>query len=434
KSIPVGQNEFILLKRQADGKYAVEKYNADLKKLWAAEVPVAAGEEVDKFTANPEAALVVTHRKEAQNQLLYGHRINLKNGQLEKPVQLLEAPAKGRRAGVAVSADGSQVLAYRFHTDNSFNILQISGSLYNGSLQKQQDVTYDLSDLTGILTADLQLGNGGQQYISLISDQMNRLSVRQYEPGSKEAKVLSVLVGGVFDGQKVYIRDTRFKLMPNGLLYGAVLTADEKSGGYYSLKAVKYDFENEDMVFAEEFKFTPAYLQKVNSGDKSKKSNTLQDIYLTDLLLTQEQGLILIAEKKYTEGGEDAPYFAKDLHLFAYDEYMDYAWNAVLRKEQQAPATEGFTGISYSANLHGTTLDLLTLENLGGKPDLYLRQIDTRNGNASVPQALNLNIVASPKPTYVKDYTTWLGDKEIITVVRAGKKTDKLQLSHLLIK
>lgn len=432
KSIPVGQNEFILLNRQGDGKYVVEKYNADLQKQWSAEIPMAAGEEVEQFTASQEAALVVTHQKQSQNQLLHAHRINLKNGQTDKPVQLLEAPAKGRRAGVAVSADGSQVLAYRFHTDNSFQIQHISGTLYNGNLQKQQDVKYDLSDLRGILTADIKLGNGGEQYVNLISDQMNRLSVRQFKPASQEAQVMSVLVGGVFGGKKVYIRDTRFELMPDGQMYGAVLTADEKTGSYYSLKAVKYDFEKEDMRFAEEFRFTPEYVQKVNALDKANTNNKLQDIYLTDLVLTPEKQLLILAEKKYTEGGEDAPYFAKEMHLFAYDEYMTFDWNSVLTKQQQAPASEGFSGISYSSFLDGNTLNLLTLENLNGRHDLYLRQINTGNGSASAPQNLRLNIPNDSKAAYIKNYTTWLGQNDLVTVLRSGKQ--ELQLVRIEIK
>ncbi len=434
KSIPVGADEFVLLNRSSAGKYTLEKYTADLKKQWTAEIPLAEGETIDAFTASQEAALVVTHRKDGQNQLLQGHRINLKSGKKEQPVALLQAPGKGRRAGVSVSADGSRVLAYRFHTDNSFQIHDISGTLYDGSLQQLQEVHYNLNDLAGILTADIQLGNDGTQYISLISDQMNRLSVRQYKPGTREAKVMSVLVGGVFDGQKVYIRDTRFKLMPNGLLYGAVLTAEENGNGYHSLKAVKYDFENEDMVFAEEFKFTPAYVRQVNELDKSSNSSKLQDIYLTDLLLTPEQQLVLIAEKKYTEGGENAPYFAKELHLFAYDQFMNNDWNSVLMKQQQAPASEGFSSISYSSYLSGNTLNLLTLEELNGKYDLYLRQINTSNGNATAPKALGLNIAKDKRPAYVKDFTAWLADKDIVAVLRTGKKADQLQLSHIQVK
>ncbi len=434
KAIPVGQDAFVLLNSDGARKYTVEKYNADLKRQWAAEIPLAEGETIESFTATQEAALVVTHRKNGQNQQLLGHYINLQNGQQEQPSLLLEAPAKGRRAGVAVSEDGSRVLAFRYHTDNSFQIQTISGTLYNGRLQKQQDVTYNLNDLRGIMTADIQLGNNGEQYLNLISDQMNRLSVRQYSPDSKEAKVMSVLVGGAFDGKKVYIRDTKFELMPNGKMYGAVLTADEASNGYYSLKAVKYDFENEDMVFAEEFQFTPDYVQKVNALDKSSDNTKLQDIYLTDLLLTPEKKLVVVAEKKYTAGGDNAPFFAKELHLFAYDEFMDSSWNSVLMKQQEAPAAEGFAGISYASYLSGNTLNLLTLEDLNGKYDLYLRQINTSNGSASAPKTVGLKVAKDSKPAYLRAYTAWLADKNIVTVVRSGKKDKGLQLKHVQVK
>src|SRR5690606_1540884 len=141
-------------------------------------------------------------------------------------------------------------------------------------------------------------------------------------------------------------------------------TADEKTGNYYSLKAVKFDFENEDMVFAEEFKFTPDYLASVNKLDKSgsAKVSRLEDIYLTDLILTPEEKLLVLAEKKYLEGGENSPFYAKALHMFAYDQYLGTAWSSVLMKNQKAPADEAFAGISYRYHLAGSTLHLLTLE------------------------------------------------------------------------
>ncbi|WP_147383257.1 hypothetical protein [Pontibacter oryzae] len=433
KSIAVGPDAFVTLNHSTGGKYTLTKYTTELKQLWSAGIPLAPEETVEAFAANLTDALVVTRQLQGQNQVLQGYRINLKTGQHEQPVQLLQAPAKGRRAGVAISSDGSKVLAFRYLTDNSFRIQQISGTLYTGSLQAEQDVMYNLRDVAGILTADIQLANTGEQYLSLISDEMNRLTVRKYSPGSKQAKVMSVLVGGVFDGQKVYIRDTRFKLMDNGLLYGAVLTAEEKGGAYHSLKAVKYDFENEDMVFAEEFRFSPDYVRQVNALDKS--SNTkLHDIYLTDLFLTPEQRLVLVAEQKYTEGGDNAPYVAKELHLFAYDRYMNHDWSSVLMKQQQAPASEGFSGISYSPNLQGNTLSLLTLETLSGKYDLYFRQIDTATGKATAPQSLNLGIPAGKNLAYLKAYTTWLTEKDIIAVIRSGKKDTGLQLSRIQIK
>jgi hypothetical protein len=414
----------------------VEKYTTELKKQWATEIKLAGTETVDAFVANQQAATVVTHRSDngQGSQQLYGHRIDLSSGKKQAAALLLEAPSKSRRAGIAASADGSKLLAYRFHTDNRQRIQDISGTLYDAGLQKLQDTGYNLKDVPAILSVDVQLSNSGEQYINLISDNMNRLTSRRYSPGSKEAKVMSVLVGGVFDGRKVYILDTKFELMPNGTLYGAVFTADEASGQYYSLKAVKFDFEAEDMVFAEEFRFTDEYVSKVNTLDKSSgsKPSRLEDIYLTDLLLTPEQKLVVIAEKKYTEGGENTPYFAKELHLFTYDEYMGNAWNSVLMKHQQAPADEAFSGISYSSFLSGKTLSLLTLEELNGKNDLYLRRINTSTGEASAPKAIGLKVADDREMAYVKDFTAWFGD--IVTVVRPSRKAHGLRLSIVQLR
>ncbi|MFD3002161.1 hypothetical protein ACFS7Z_17455 [Pontibacter toksunensis] len=438
KTIPVGNDEFIILSRSAADAYTVEKYNAKLKKQWTAEVKLSGTETLQAFSASPEAATVVTHRADNGQgvQQLYGHRIDLGTGKKQESALLLEAPAKGRRASIATSADGTKLLAYRYHTNSSQQIQDISGTLYDVKLQKIEDTKYNLHDIFNILSADVQVSNSGEQYISLISDNMKRLTSRQYSPGSDEVRVMSVLVGGVFDGTTVYILDSKFKLMPNGTLYGAVISAEEPAGKYHSLKAVKFDFEAEDMVFAEEFKFTPEYLSQVNSLDKSSgsKPTRLEDIYLSDLFLTPEQKLIVLAEKKYTEGGKDAPYLAKELHLFTYDEFMNRAWNSVLMKNQQAPADEAFSSISYSAYLNGSTLNLLTLEELKGKHDLYLRQVDANTGKVSAPKAVGLNIANDKDLAYVKDFTAWLGDKNVVAVARPSRRADELKLSRIQLK
>lgn len=434
KTIPLSQNEFVILSRQATDGYMVERYNASLKKVWQTPVPLAATETAEAFFTSPEAAYVITRRLTGDTQRLYGHRIHLQTGQKQDEVILLEAPAKGRRAGVAYAADGTYLLAYRYHTDNSQQIKDISSSLFDGKLNNVKDTKYNLSDVAGILTADIKVSNTGEQYVGLISDNMNRLTVRQYPLGSPKAKVMSVLVGGVYSGKKVYIIDSKFELMPNNILYGAVLTAEESTGMYYSLKAVKFDFAAEDMIFAEEFRFTPAYIEQASALGKNAGTTRLEDIYLSDLLLTPEQEFVVIAEKKYTEGGENAPYFAKELHLFAYDEYMSKDWNSVLMKHQQAPADEAFTGISYKPNVTGNTLNLLTLEELQGKYDVYLRQINTKTGEASAPKATRLNVASNKSIAYVKDFTAWLSDRNIIMVVRPNKKSSELQLSHIQLK
>lgn len=436
KTIPLNKDEFILLKKRSADAYAVEKYNTNLKKIWETSIALAKTETIESFTATKDAAIIVVHSPRAQDkQQLYGYRITLNDGNKQEKVLLLEAPAKSRRIGVTASADGSKLLAYRYHTDTNLQLQEISGVLYDDALDLVKKVNYNLTDLPAILTADIQISNSGEQYISLISDNMNRLTVRQYNLLDKEAKVMSVLVGGVFGGQRVYIQDSRFTLMPNSKLYGAVFTADESSGQYYSLKAVKFDFEAEDMVFADEFKFTPAYLTQINAAGKSEgsKLTRLEDVYLSDLFLTPEQRLVVLAEKKYTEGGENSPYYAKELHLFAYDEYMNATWNSILLKNQIAPAGEAFNAISYNAFLYGNTLNLLTMEELEGKKDLYLRRINTTNGIATAPQSLGINL-AKDNVAYVKEFTAWLTDANIVTVVRPAQKVDGLRLSLIQIK
>ncbi len=437
KAIPTGDNEFIILSRTSESKYAVEKYNSDLKKIWSAAIPVISTETVDAFFINKDAAIVVTHRNNGQgSQRLYGYSINLSTGAQQKPSLLLEAPASARKASITASADGSKIMAYRYYTDGNHQIRSIGGTLYDGNLTNIRNTNYNLTDLPGVFSADVKLSNSGDQYISLISDNMRRLTVRQYPMEGTDVNIMSVLVGGVFEGSKVYVMDSRFTLMPNGQLYGAVLTADENSGQYYSLKTVKFSFEAKDMVFAEEFKFTPAYLASINQLDKSTaaKPARLEDIYLSDLILTPEQKLVVMAEKKYVGGGENSPYFAREVHLFAYDEFMNKAWNSVLMKYQKAPAYEAFTGISYKAQLFGNNLHLLTLEELNGKYDLYLRSISTSTGTVQAPKAVGLNVANDKSIAYVKDFTAWLNERNIITVVRPTKKAKGLQLSRILLK
>ncbi len=437
KALTLNQKDLILLNKKSASAYAVERYNTDLKKVWSASVPLAGEETIETFFTTPEAVIVITRRTDGQGtQQLHGHQINLTSGALNKSTKLLEAPAAGRRAGVAVSADGSKMLVYRYHTDSGMQIKSISGTLFDSHFSNLKDVNYYLGDMRNILSADIQVSNSGEQYVSLISDQMQRLTVRQYPVKNTDAKVMSVLVGGRFNGKLTYILDSKYKLMPSGQLFGTVLTADEATGMYQSLKVIKFDFDANDMIFAKKFKFTPDYLQKINAAykDGANKASRLEDIYFSDLILTPDNKLIIIAEKKFTAGGEDAPFFARELHLFAYDEYMTPAWNSVLVKQQEAPAAQGYSGISYRYSLHDNTLSLVTLEELNGKYDLYLRRINTATGQMEAPVALGLNIAKSGEVPYVKSYTAWFTDKDMVAVTRPAKKPGTLQLNRILIK
>ncbi|MEJ8758551.1 hypothetical protein WG947_16170 [Pontibacter sp. H259] len=436
KTIPTGPDQFVILSRKADGSYAVEKYQSGVKKQWSATIPLTKDQTVYAFYTSKDAVIVVTQQQNGYNQQLYGYRINLANGNLKDKQLLLESPVTNREPGVAYSENGSKLLVYHYQADANYKIRSITGALYDENMAKVKDTNYNLNDVRDILSADVQVSNTGEQYISLISDNMNRLTVRQYNLKDPKAKVMSVLVGGVFSGKKVYIMDSRFKLMADNQLYGAVITAEEASGLYHSLKAVRFDFENEDMVFAEEFKFTADYLAKINGINKTDqtKPKRFEDLYISDLFKTADNKLIVLAEKKYTTGGKNAPYFAKEMLLFAYDEYMNSAWNAVLMKYQQAPAEDVFSGISYSAYLSGNTLSLLTLEELNGKYDLYLRQIDTKTGQTTEPKGVRLNVANDKELAYVKDFTAWFSDKDVSVVVRPKKREAGLKLYHIQLK
>lgn len=436
KTIPTGPDQFVILSRKANGNYAVEKYHAGLKKQWTATIPLTPEHTVYGFYTSKNAAIVIAHHKSGYNQQLYGYYIDMTSGKLKDKQLLLESPVSNREPGVAFSQDGTKLLLFHYLADSNFRIRSINGSLYDEKLAKVKDTNYNLNDVRDILSVDVQVSNTGEQYLSLISDNMNRLTVRQYNLKDPKAKVMSVLVGGVFGGKKVYIMDSRFKLMEDNQLYGAVITAEEATGLYYSLKAVKFDFEAEDMRFAEEFRFTEAYLAKVNELNKTDKAKPkrFEDIYLTDLLKTDDNKLIVLAEKKYTTGGKNAPYFAKEMLLYAYDEYMNSAWTSVLMKHQQAPAEDAFSGISYSAYLKDNTLNLLTLEELNDKYDLYLRQIDTKTGVASPAKGIRLNVANDKELAYVKDFTSWFSDKDVSVVVRPRKREAGLKLYHIQLR
>ncbi|MBR0572292.1 hypothetical protein KB205_16780 [Microvirga sp. STS03] len=436
KTIATGPEQFVILSRKANGNYGVQKYEAGLAKRWDATIPLTIEQTVYGFYTTKDAAIVVAYSKTGATQQLHGYYIDLVSGALKDKQLLQESPVSNREPGIAFSQDGSKLLVFHYQADSNYKIRSMSGSLFDEKLAKLKDVTYNLNDVRDVLSVDVQVSNKGDQYLSLISDNMNRLTVRRYSLKDPKAKVMSVLVGGVFGGKKVYIMDSRFKLMPDDQLYGAVITAEEASGLYYSLKAVRFDFEAEDMVFAEEFKFSPIYLAKINSLNKADttKPKRFEDIYITDLLQTADNKLVVLAEKKYTMGGKSSPYFAKEMLLFAYDEYMNSAWNSVLMKHQQSPAEDAFSGISYTAYMSGNTLNLLTLEELDGKNDLYLRQINTKTGEISEAKGVRLNVANDKELAYVKDFTAWFSDKDVAVVVRPKKREAGLKLYHIQLK
>ncbi|MCA8832159.1 hypothetical protein [Hymenobacter pini] len=432
KTLPLTAGSFIILAHKAGTEYAVERYDADLKRLWSTTLPLAAGESIDGFTRSNGQATVVVHQGGSAQQLT-GYTIDLTSGQKSPAKKLLDAGLRERRPGVSFSPDGTKLVVWRYLTQGN-QLKAITASIYDEKLLKLKDRTFDFHDQGGFFSTTVHVGNDGSQYVTLVGDEMKKLSVRRYRNDSPDVKVMSVSVGGTFGGKVVNVFDSRFQLLPDNTLYAAAICNEREGGAYYSLKAVKFDFSGEgDMKFAPEFRFTPEYLAEVNKAS-STQAKRLEDVYLTDLLLNDEKQLVVVAEKKYEEGGDDSPGHTRELHLFGYNEFQTPTWHSIIAKDQVAPAAEGFSSIGYRAAVFGQDLQVVTWEKLKNKSDLYLRRVNVQTGVVSEPKGLGLNVAADQNPSYVKDFTTWLDAKTILGVSRPNKKSAALMLNKIVVK
>lgn len=436
KSIPVSETDFIILSKKSDTEYAVERYDGSLRKSWSAALPLLPEETVEAFYKNNSYAIVLTHRsdKNVGSQILFSHLIELKSGKKLESRKIFEAPSKSRKITLSYSEDGGKLVVYQYLMQDD-RIKALNASIFNESCQKIKDQTYNLRDIASTFSAAVKIDSQGNQYVCLLSDNATKLSVRRFNLQNNEAKVMSVQIGGNFSGKNVYAFQIQYDLESNGLLYAAAICLDQATAEYYSLKLVKFDFEAGDMAFAPEFKFTPEYLASLNKYYPADKPLTrLEDIELSEITVSPEKDVIVMAEKRYTESGENSPYVAKELHLFAYDEYLNLAWRSVIMKNQVAPPEEGFSGTSYSARFVNGALNILTLETINNKTDLYLRRINPRSGAGENPKALGLNVANDKSVAYIKDFTTWLSDNSLIVVSRPSKKSAGLQLSKISVK
>ncbi|SDY78439.1 hypothetical protein SAMN04488069_11388 [Hymenobacter psychrophilus] len=434
KTLPLPDGGFIILAHQAADQYAVERYDADLKRRWSTALPLAAGEVVDGFSQSNEQATVVIYQNAAGSQRLVAHSISLADGRKSPAQKLVEANARDRRPGVAFSPDGSRLVAWRYLSQSN-QIKAINASVYDEKLQKLKDRTYDFHDQGDFFSVTVHVGNDGTQFVTLAGDQMKKLSVRRYRNDSPDVKVMSVSVGGTFGGKVVNIFDSRFVLRPDNTLYAAAICNERATGLYHSLKLVKFDFAGEsDMKFAPEIALSADYLAEVNTAVGGAPAKRLEDIYLTDILLTDDKQVVVLAEKKYEEGGEGAPGHTRELHLFGYNEFLTPSWRSVVAKDQVAPAAEGYSSISYRATTSGPEIQLLTWEKIKGKSDLYLRRLDVPTGVISAPKGLGLNVATDQNLAYVKDFTAWLDPKTIIGVSRPSKKSAALMLNKIVLK
>lgn len=429
---------FVILSHQSGSAYAVERYDAALKKQWSTTLPIAPGETVEAFGRSPEQAWVVVHHSEESGQNLTVQPVALAGGQRGAPKILITAPAGARRPSVRLSPDGTRLLAFRYATRDE-QVRSLVGTLYDQKLTKILDRTYDFRDQGDFFSPNILLANDGTQYVTLLGDNMRKLTARRYPPTPDQIGVptsilvMGVPVGGVFNGQPITIRDAKFSLLSDGQLYAAALCANYDTGELTSLKVVRFDFEASRLRLADELPFAPAYLAETSkaTGIETKR---LTDIYLADMLLSENKNLVIVAERHFEEGNSEQPVHARELHVFGYSAFVTPTWHLIVPKDQVAPAIDGYTGIGFRAATFGDEVQLLTLETLNAKSDLYLRRIQARTGVLSAPVRLKLNVANDQQLAYVKDFTTWLGPKTIIGVSRPNKKSAALQLNEVKIK
>ena len=432
---------FVILAHQNGSAYAVERYSADLKKQWSATLPVAPGETVEAFGRSAEQVWVVLHHADDAGQNLTIHPVALGSGQRGTPVVAVSAPAGDRRPVVRISPDGSRLLAYRYALRGS-QVRSLVGTLYDQRLSKLLERTYDFRDQGDFFSPNILLANDGTQYVTLLGDGMRKLTVRRYPAAPDQVgvatpvPVLGVPVGGVFGGQPVTIRDAKFNLLPDGQLYAAALCANDNTGELASLKTVRFDFGVNNIKLADPVPLTAAFLAEANQklGTTLKR---LDDVYLTDMLLTDSKNLVVIAERHYEEGGPELPVHARELYAFGYSPFLTPTWHQILPKDQVAPAIDSYTGIGLRAAVFGEEVQLLTWEALDGKSDLYLRRLQAPTGVLGPQQRLKLNVTLATtdqQPAYVKDFTAWLDPKTIIGVSRPNKKSAALQLEEVKLK
>jgi len=433
KTLLLAEGGFLILAHKSATEYAVERYSPDLQRTWSASIPVAGTESIDGFTHGAKQALVVIHSTSASYQQLAAQAIDLSTGQKAPLKKLVEASSRDRRPGVTFSPDGTKIVAWSYAIRDE-QVRAIVASIYDEQLAKLKDRTYDFHDLGAFFSPTVQIGNDGTQYVTLISEEMKKLSVRRYRNDNPDVKVMSVAVGGSFGGKTVTVFDTKFTIQPDNTLYAAAICTERQTGQYYSLKLVKFDFNGEGtMKFADEFRFTPEYLADVNKAMLGT-SKRLEDVYLSDLLVTQEKQLVVIAEKKYEEGGDESPVRTKELHLFGYNEFDAPTWHSIIAKDQVAPPTESFTGIGYKAAVFGPIVQILTQEKIKGKSDLYVRTINAQTGVVQPVKGLGLNVANDQQLAYVKDFTAWLNAKTLIGVSRPSKKSAALMLNKIVVK
>lgn len=428
KTLVLDETSFIVLNKKAAQDYRITYYLSDLQKEWETTLTLADKETLEAFSHNDLFALILTRRSAAAGSgpSIYGMLIDLRNGKKGPSKKLLEAPAGNRRIGTVLSDDGTKLLAY-YQVHQQSQLESMVTVLFDGKLNKLKSYTHSFRDLDNMQLAGVHMTNTGTQYISLMARQPGTLAMRRYSPKEGQHQTLKIQIGGMSGEHQVYVRDAFFAVQPDNQAYAAVLCADDKTGAYHSLKVLRFDFNGKEIKSSPGFMFSPQYLSQGNKAP----AEPLEDIYLTDLIVSAPKDLLVITEKKYQQR-PGKPFVAKEMRFFAYDSFLNPTWNTVIDKHQTAAADAGFSSISYKGQLWGSELNLLTLEQIKGRTELFRRKINLKTGVIAPPNPLGLLVNEAAGLTYLKDFTIWFNKNNILTVLKPrGSSTAQVVKMHL---
>jgi len=80
----------------------------------------------------------------------------------------------------------------------------------------------------------VQPDNAGNQYVALITNNATKLPVRRYSNADNKINGQDIQLGGMFEGNNVYILDSPFTVQPDSTIYAAAIWTNEKNSAYLS--------------------------------------------------------------------------------------------------------------------------------------------------------------------------------------------------------
>ncbi|QIL76849.1 hypothetical protein [Hymenobacter sp. HDW8] len=194
KTLTLPDGGFVILAHHTATEYAVERYDKELKRLWSTALPVTVEESIDGFEHSSQQVTAIIYHKDGAAQSLAAQPFDLSTGKIAPRKKLTETTARNRRPGAAFSPDGTKIVAWQYVTRDE-QIRSISASVYDEKLTKLKDRVYNFQDLGGFFSTTIHVDNEGTQYVTLLSDEMKKLTVRRYRNDNPDIKVMSVAVG-----------------------------------------------------------------------------------------------------------------------------------------------------------------------------------------------------------------------------------------------